>query len=326
MKTDHDSKPTWYDALLKPPFVGQKWTAEKSESLLKEISMLKRKKTGFSKRSLKLGWFVPIVAILAAAIVFISAEGFNGTIFDGKNDRNAGMIGFAQWEMYPGGDMIAGKPAGAMYMIHKPLSELIGHKVQILATHQETGMALEELAKTTISEKNAQEYDKDLFSTVDAVTKTRIVSGMAIPLGGKWRFEMFIDDVSNGFKEWNVPDGGWELSPSFVSGSYSMTGIQGKLGFIDPGFIAGKGNKYMWHFWGTNEELTGGLQIYAVRESTNDLLTVFESKVSPGKHNGADAVLPSGMTLPHAGKWKLIVMINKQWFGNVVVQVDKGLG
>ncbi|OBZ09265.1 DUF4871 domain-containing protein [Bacillus sp. FJAT-26390] len=324
MKTNHDSKPSWYEALLRPPVEGQKWTAAKSERLLQEISMRRRKKEPFGKRSLKLGWFVPIIAILAAAMVFISTDGFNRTFFVGENNRNAGTVDGAKWEMLPGGEMIAGTPAGAMWMIHKQLKELMGHKVQIIATHQQLGMSIVELPEMTINDTNAQEIDKRLLSSVDAVTKTRIASDMAIPLGGKWRFELFIDGLSSGSKEWTVPDGGWELSPSFVSGSYSMTGTQGKLGFIDPGFIAGKGNKYMWHFWGTKEELTGGLQIYAVRESTNELLTVFESRVSPGEHNGADAVLPSGMTLPHAGKWKLIVMINKQWFGNVVVQVEKG--
>lgn len=325
MKTDHDSKPSWYDALLKPPLEGPKWTAEKSENVLKEISMLKRKKEGFSKRSFKLGWFVPIIAVISAAIVIISAEGFNRTIYDGENSRNVGTIGIAKWEMLPGDGMIAGKPAGAMWLIHKQLSEMLGHKVEIIATHQETGMIIEELPEMIINDTNAQEIDKRLRSSVNAVTKTRIVSDLAIPLGGKWHFEMFIDGLSNGSKEWMVPDGGWELSPSFESGSFTMTGTKGKLGFIDPGFIAGKGNKYMWHFWGTNEELTGDLQIYAVRESTDVLLTVFESKVRPGKHNGADSTLPSGITLPFVGKWKLIVMINKQWFGNVVVQVDKGL-
>jgi hypothetical protein len=324
MKINHDSKPSWYEALLKPPVEGQKWTAENSGRLLQEISMRRRKKGAFGKRSLKLGWFVPIIAILAAAMVFISTDGFNRTFFVGESNRNAGTIDVAQWEMFPGGDIIAGTPAGAVWMIHKQLKELTGHKVQIIATHQQTGMSIAELPEMAINDANAQEIDKRLLSSVDAVTKTRIVSEMAIPLGGKWTFEMFIDGLSNGSKEWNVPDDGWELSPSFESGSYTMTGTQGKLAFIDPGFIAGKGNKYMWHFWGTNEELTGGLQIYAVRESTNERLMVFESKVSPGKHNGADAALPSGMSLPLAGKWKLIVIINKQWFGNVVVQVEKG--
>jgi hypothetical protein len=231
------------------------------------------------------------------------------------------LDGIDQWEVFPGGDQVAGEPAGARWMINKPLAELIDHKIRIIGTHQQTGMKIEELPEITINETNVHEYDNT--SSVGAVTKTGIASGMAIPLGGKWRFEMLIDGLSNGSVELDVPDGDWELSPSFVSGSYKMTGTKEKLGFINAGFIEGKVNKYMWHFWGTNEELNGDLKVYAVQESTNQLFTVFEGQLHPGKQNGADASRPSNMTLPTAGKWKLIVTINGRWFGNVIVQVDK---
>ncbi|RXZ77795.1 hypothetical protein EBB07_27375 [Paenibacillaceae bacterium] len=47
-----------------------------------------------------------------------------------------------------------------------------------------------------------------------------------------------------------------QTSSTFESGAYTLHGIEGKMGLLAPGgFIAGKANKYMWHFWGTKKEL-----------------------------------------------------------------------
>ena len=100
-----------------------------------------------------------------------------------------------------------------------------------------------------------------------------------------------------------------------------MTGIEGRLGFIDPGFIAGQPNKYMWHFWGRDEELKGDLHITAVKETRPrslmylKLVSVLILITVPMRR-----YQPPCRASP--GLWRIMVSINGQLFG-VVVEVDK---
>ena len=178
--------------------------------------------------------------------------------------------GVDKLQAFPGGDYAAGSPAGAVWFLQLPIQELEGKHIRILATHRDTGMILEELPETRITRDMA--YDKS----------TRVVSRFGIPLAGLWRFDVMVDQQKYGDIVVDVPDSDWEPSPSFVSVASEdpveamlsskyppteMTGIEGRLGFIDPGFIAGQPNKYMWHFWGRDEELKGDLHITAVKET-----------------------------------------------------------
>lgn len=132
-------------------------------------------------------------------------------------------------------------------------------------------------------------------------------------------------------------DAGDQVSPAFKSGSYTLQGIEGKIGILSPGFKANFGNKYMWHFWGTKEELSRvPFRVEAIDLKSGNkhqaLLTgmgtaekkhvwEYESRLG-GPNNGADAHLPSGMELPHAGKWKLNAYLGGELFGSVVVEVS----
>lgn len=270
------------------------------------------------------------LAVIAAAIVAVNGwlvwkELFRSSESSAEPDwevRNAYRVnGDLKWIVFPGGEMKAGRPAGAMWMIHRPFGELEGRHLRIAATHRQTGLTLEELPETTIDENSALAYDHRLSSQSDDVDKTQVVTRMAVPLGGLWRFELFLDGESFGDAVLNVPDGGWEPSPTFRSGVYEMTGTEGKLGIINPGFVAGKRNKYMWHFWGSDEELTGASEIYGVKEGSLRFEKVYTGYVRPGPLNGADAAFPSGMSLPEAGRWKLVATIDGRWFENLVVDV-----
>jgi len=322
LKANKDSKPDWYGKLSKPPFQTPIWNDRKKEMLTIELQRSQGNGSGKAQRRRYL-------RASAASMVFaliVMAAGWliwqQGSIVPTKGtkpswDVHSGynLKGILQWEVFPGGELQAGKPAGAMWIINKPLEDLESSKIRIIATHQETGLTLEELPETEIEDTD----NYRISSSAGAPAQTRIVSKMAIPLGGKWRFEMFLDGLPSGDVVLYVPDGDWEPSPSFSSGAYNMTGTDGKLGLINAGFVVGQENKYMWHFWGTADELTGDFQIYEMKESTSELIKGFEGKLQPVPLNGADASHPSHLVLPSAGKWKLIVMINNQWFGSIVV-------
>lgn len=129
-----------------------------------------------------------------------------------------------------------------------------------------------------------------------------------------------------------------QASPTFTSGVYTFYGIEGKIGILAPGgFKAKVGNKYMWHFWGTKEELSQkpfrveainlktGQKHQALLENlgTPDEKHVWEyNGLLGGPNNGANAHMPSGMELPSSGKWKFDAYLGGELFGSVVVEVS----
>ncbi|MCA0989658.1 DUF4871 domain-containing protein [Pseudalkalibacillus hwajinpoensis] len=115
-----------------------------------------------------------------------------------------------------------------------------------------------------------------------------------------------------------------EVSDTFTSGSYTLIGEEGRLGFIygeAATFKAGQPNKYMWHFWGTDDELDGGFKVIGTNQDTNEEVVVFETNELAGAHNGADAHTPSSMQLPSSGTWELDAYVGGDLFGTVVVEV-----
>lgn len=124
------------------------------------------------------------------------------------------------------------------------------------------------------------------------------------------------------------PKHDWEESEIFYSGSYSMIGVEDRLGFIYADeevtkFYPGKVQKYMWHFWGEDEELDGELKVLGTHESGGEPITVLGSQGIGGPNNGADAHIPSNMSLPESGMWKLDAYIGDELFGSVYVMVHE---
>ncbi len=120
----------------------------------------------------------------------------------------------------------------------------------------------------------------------------------------------------------------WEQSPLFTSGSYTMIGEEGRLGFIYDDsevlrFYPDKQQKYMWHFWGESEELKGNLKVVGTHAETDEQITVIEGIDISGALNGADAHTPSLMSLPKSGMWKLDAFIGDRLFGSVFVEVHE---
>ncbi|MCG7346451.1 DUF4871 domain-containing protein [Sporosarcina sp. ACRSL] len=142
----------------------------------------------------------------------------------------------------------------------------------------------------------------------------------------------------------------WEVSSIFklpvtfgdgTEGEYLLIGEEGKVGFLvgsgekgeaeaEP-IIANQANKYMWHFWGDEDDLSGDFKVIGVNEEGEDhpvLLRgdkiVWEylgSTVSP--HNGADSHIPSNMVFPSSGLWKLMIYFDEELFGEIVISVEE---
>ncbi|RKN60840.1 DUF4871 domain-containing protein [Paenibacillus ginsengarvi] len=145
---------------------------------------------------------------------------------------------------------------------------------------------------------------------------------------------MLITSTTIGCKKQDVDV---QASPTFKSGVYTLQGIEGRIGILAPsGFVANKPNKYMWHFWGTKEELarvpfkveaidlkTGEKhQVLLEGMGTPDKKYVWEYNYGlGGPNNRADAHLPSGLELPNSGKWKLNAYLGGELFGSVSIDV-----
>ncbi|MGG3283109.1 DUF4871 domain-containing protein [Paenibacillus solani] len=320
MKTEYDPQPDWLQELASPPFNEPMFTEKMKSDVLENsansFKFRKRRRTPMRLLSLTTG----ILALLIIVAVWewrespalqqvIQIKGW-GNAADWTPHNVYAENGTDKLQALQGGDYAAGSPAGARWNLFTPIQELEGKTIRISAVHRDTGTTLEELAETVITSDMA--YDDF----------TRVHSRFALPLSGLWRFEVMVGQEKYGDIVIDVPDSSWEPSPSFVSGNYAMIGVEGRLGFIHPGLVAGQPNKYMWHFWGRDEELTGDLDITAVKKDTTEIIEVFRSKLRPGKHNGADATLPTTMSLPSPGLWRIMTSIDGQLFGSVIVEVD----
>ncbi|WP_108587968.1 hypothetical protein [Paenisporosarcina sp. OV554] len=120
----------------------------------------------------------------------------------------------------------------------------------------------------------------------------------------------------------------WEQSPLFESGKYTMIGEEGRLGFIYDDddevvkFYPNKKQKYMWHFWGEEEEFDGVLKVIGTHENDAEEIYVTGGGLG-GPNNGADKHAPSNMSLPKSGMWKLDAYIGENLLGTVYVKVHK---
>jgi hypothetical protein len=118
----------------------------------------------------------------------------------------------------------------------------------------------------------------------------------------------------------------WKVSAMFKSGAYTMIGEKDRLGFIYDDsevtrFYPNKKQKYMWHFWGEPDELIGKVKIIGTSKETGREITVLEAGGLAGPNNGADAHMPSTMSLPTSGLWRLNAYIGEKYFGSVVMKV-----
>lgn len=73
------------------------------------------------------------------------------------------------------------------------------------------------------------------------------------------------------------------------------------------GFYENQVQKYMWHFWGSETELTGYFKVIGTHENNSvEIIVVPEMQMSiPVPNNGADHHIPTQMYLSQKGMWKL---------------------
>lgn len=124
-----------------------------------------------------------------------------------------------------------------------------------------------------------------------------------------------------------------------VEGDYLLIGKEGKVGFLVGSgkrgeattmpIIANQVNKYMWHFWGKENDISGNFKVVGINEDGEEhpILVVANNKVweypklNISPINGADSHTPSQMVFPTSGLWKLEIYFNEVSFDEIVVNV-----
>jgi hypothetical protein len=136
-------------------------------------------------------------------------------------------------------------------------------------------------------------------------------------------------------QKWKINENVVEPSPTFYSNQVAMIGVEGEIGILGPDFIANKGNKYMWHFWGTKEELElKPFRVEAINVKTKQKVEalmvgagtpqerlVWEYDSIGGPNNGADAHTPSNLKLPSSGLWQLNAYLGGILKGSIIIDV-----
>ncbi|OUS68643.1 hypothetical protein B1748_33435 [Paenibacillus sp. MY03] len=214
-------------------------------------------------------------------------------------------------QVFPDPELKAGREYGYLFHFAKLVQkEIVGKELAIEAIHLGSNERVTALAPFIVGEPSSAEMNME-----------RYVVRCALPIGGLWLYEVKLDGSNYASVVLEVGEPDWTPSPTFTSGSYEMRGIEGKIGFIDPGFVARKPNKYMWHAWGAPSELEGSFEVKAVKQGTQQMISVIEGLRFGGAINDADASIPSSMALPEPGVWRLLPFVGGRLMESIVVEV-----
>lgn len=209
----------------------------------------------------------------------------------------------------------AGEMNGYIFHFEAPLQTFYGKTMEIDAVHIKTGI------KQMVSIDHIQEPSSGYPGL------ERYGIRFALPIDGMWELHVSLDGNLYGSVNLDMQSPSWDVAPQFRTSNYWLRGIENRVGFIDAGFVAGKAQKYMWHFWGTEEQLNGPFEVRAVKEGSETLITVFASNplssanALGGTLNGADRSLPTSMMLPESGRWRLLPYVRGILLDPIVVEV-----
>ncbi|WP_141501553.1 DUF4871 domain-containing protein [Paenibacillus luteus] len=299
-------KPQWAELLKDPPFDQLHFT----EALRSQI----RQKTKIKSKR-RLG--ISVILLTAAALSSIFLYLFNideKTMIPGPiHERTAYYHnGELLFQVFPEPGLQAGSPSGYIFQFSEAFAKYQGKELLIHATHILTGQQVIAVPTVQITEPSSRYTGLERFA-----------ASFALPLGGLWKLEVELGGESYGDVILSVGDPSWELSSLFKSESYWLRGKERNVGFIDPGFIAGKTNKYMWHLWEAEQDLNGNFTVMAVKQGDDHMIDVFSGPSLGGPLNGSDRSLPSSLSLPEAGVWRILPFVGGRLVDSIVIEVKE---
>lgn len=315
-----EDKPVWAKQMEDSPFSENHFTPSLKNKILSRTREVRQQRR--FKRIAAAALIPAVLFMLFLMIIDKKETGFSFTapLFGTSNTSLKGNTAYLQdgrllFSVAPEPGAKAGEMNGYLFHFEAPFQTFYGKTITIEAIHLKTGI------KNTVSSELIQEPSSGYPGL------ERYAIRFALPIDGLWELQVKLGDNLYGSVKVTLQSPSWDVTPQFQSGVYWLRGIENQVGFIDPGFMAGKVQKYMWHFWGTEEHLNGPFEVKAVKEGSDTLITVFSSdplssaNALGGAMNGADRVLPTSMMLPEAGRWRLLPYVRGILLAPIVVEV-----
>ncbi|MGK9252851.1 DUF4871 domain-containing protein [Paenibacillus humicus] len=306
----------WAEKMKASPFGSARFTGEMRQAVNRKL----QERTGNGlvrsrarRRGLVLSALILAAACMAGIGLLPLGDGAGRQAPAGWEEQHAyPEEGKPLFSVYPEPEAKAGITQGYLFSFTAPFHTFAGKSLEVLAVHGASG-----LQETVLSET---------IRNPDSGYEGLQRHGMqfTLPLGGLWRLDVLLDGVSYGHVTIALREPDWEASPEFRSGTYFMRGVEGKAAFIDAGFTAGMPQKYMWHFWGNEEEFKGGFEVKALKEGKVQPVEVYSARpFLSGSLNGADRTAVTTMSLPEPGRWRLLPYVGGRLLDTIVVDVKR---
>ncbi|UVI32721.1 DUF4871 domain-containing protein [Paenibacillus spongiae] len=313
MKQDRQIE-SWAEQMGAAPFAEEHFTNEMKNRVLDKANVLTTKGKSRRARTLVIASLAIATALIIGLTGLLERLSLNGDSRNGTSSVKEERLSYYEdgelkLSVFPDPELAAGRLSGYIFHMTAPFEEIKGRMLAIRAEHLDTGqqevaVAPEEILKPSSGYPGLERY----------------TATITLPLSGMWRYVVELDGEPYGDVILNVPEPSWEVSPEFKSGAYWLRGIEGNVGFIDAGFLAGSPQKYMWHFWQERIKLEGAFTVRAVKQGERQMIDIFSRDDLGGPINGADHNAVSTMTLPEPGKWMLLPYVGDRLLGSIVVE------
>jgi hypothetical protein len=205
--------------------------------------------------------------------------------------------------------LVSDKPFGYRYHLVAPVEDLLNRTFAVYATHTGTGQRVTAVSPITIDDRNEAYNGKDTYAV-----------SFALPVWGAWRIEGQLDGRIYDAVDIEAGDLSWDISSTFMANGQSLRGDEGKVGFTDGGFTAGKESTYRWYFWG-DEELEGAFMLRAARLGDTRMIDLFAAEALGGPMDGADRQIQVTFALPETGGWRLLPFVDGRLLNSLVIEV-----
>ena len=133
-------------------------------------------------------------------------------------------------------------------------------------------------------------------------------------------------DTPSFVSETDIKNIDWDRTVTKIgsNGNSDILGNPNKVGYVGPNLHTKKIDKWLWHFFGKTQ---GKLTVVAYHQETSTkeplLIDGYTKEFAGGALNGADATMPSNISLPSPGKWALLVYIDEKLFDTLVISVKE---
>lgn len=139
------------------------------------------------------------------------------------------------------------------------------------------------------------------------------------------KYEGSTIEIKDEYNEWNLTSKfNYQIkSYSGESVTYEVIGKKGSFGITSSfPIVSSKMQKVFWFYWGEENIKNQPVKVLAYKKGSKELIEVFSGEFNEGAQiNENEVNMPSNLKLPSSGVWNLLVYINDELSGNIVVEV-----